>query len=152
MTTLADRPNTALLVIDVPNHVVGETYERDKVIGNIAELVQKAWTSRVDVVWVAHNDDNLPPAARAGSTSPSWCGATPSGWCTTATETPSRRPTSSLCSPTWASARRPTSASPRRCTERSSVASTAATVATADVDLGSRPRVTTRSRFGRGCV
>ena len=29
MTTLENRPNTALLVIDVQNGVVGDAYERD---------------------------------------------------------------------------------------------------------------------------
>jgi nicotinamidase-related amidase len=29
MATLADRPNTALLVVDVQNGVIGQAYERD---------------------------------------------------------------------------------------------------------------------------
>src|SRR5687768_10677136 len=39
MTTLADRPHTALMVIDVQNGVVGEAYERDAVVANIGALV-----------------------------------------------------------------------------------------------------------------
>src|ERR687888_123993 len=42
MTTLQERPNTALLVIDVQRGVVASAYERDAVIANIAALVDKA--------------------------------------------------------------------------------------------------------------
>ena len=59
MTTLADRPNTALLVIDVQNGVVGEAYDRDNVVANIGTLVDKARAADVDVVWVQHNSDEL---------------------------------------------------------------------------------------------
>jgi len=34
MTTLTDRPNTALLVIDVQHDVVAGTHERDQVIAH----------------------------------------------------------------------------------------------------------------------
>jgi nicotinamidase-related amidase len=60
MTTLADRPNTALLVIDVQNGVVGEAYDRDNVVANIGALVEKARAAGVDVVWVQHHSDDLP--------------------------------------------------------------------------------------------
>ncbi len=60
MTTLTDRPNTALLVIDVQNGVVAGAHERDKVIANIATLVDRARAEQVPVVWVQHNDDDLP--------------------------------------------------------------------------------------------
>jgi len=39
MTTLANRPNTALLVVDVQNGVVDGAYERDTVVANIDRLV-----------------------------------------------------------------------------------------------------------------
>jgi len=60
MTTLNDRPNTALLVIDVQNNVVSGAHNRDGVIANIAGLVDQARAEGVPVVWVQHNDDNLP--------------------------------------------------------------------------------------------
>ena len=41
MTTLKDRPNSALLVVDVQNAVVEGAHERDLVIANIASLVEK---------------------------------------------------------------------------------------------------------------
>jgi nicotinamidase-related amidase len=60
MTTLADRPNTALLVIDVQNGVVGGAWERDAVVANVATVVDKARDAGVDVIWVQHNSDELP--------------------------------------------------------------------------------------------
>jgi nicotinamidase-related amidase len=60
MTTLTDRPNTALLVIDVQNDVVAGAHNRDGVIANIVVLVDKARAEDVPVVWVQHSDDDLP--------------------------------------------------------------------------------------------
>ena len=42
MTTLDDRPNTALLVIDVQAGVVAGNHERHAVVANVAKLVDKA--------------------------------------------------------------------------------------------------------------
>src|SRR4051794_24339626 len=60
MTSLSDRPNTALLVIDVQNDVVSGAYNRDAVIANIDTLVSKARTEGTPVIWVQHSDDDLP--------------------------------------------------------------------------------------------
>jgi nicotinamidase-related amidase len=57
MTTLENRPNTALLVIDVQNGVVEGTHERDAVVANVGRLVEKARREQVPVVWVQHADD-----------------------------------------------------------------------------------------------
>ena len=59
MTTLRNRPNTALLVVDVQNGVVGGAHERDAVVANIDTLVEKARRARVPVVWVQHSDEQL---------------------------------------------------------------------------------------------
>jgi nicotinamidase-related amidase len=59
MTTLDNRPNTALLVIDVQNGVVAGAHARDAVVGNVAGLVERARQERVPVVWVQHSDDGL---------------------------------------------------------------------------------------------
>jgi nicotinamidase-related amidase len=59
MTTLNDRPNTALLVIDVQRDVMAKAHERDSVIANINTLVDKARTAEVPVIWVQHSDDGL---------------------------------------------------------------------------------------------
>ena len=42
MTSLSDRPNTALLVIDMQRGVVSNAYEVDKVVANINILIDKA--------------------------------------------------------------------------------------------------------------
>ena len=59
MTTLENRPNTALLVIDVQNGVVDGNWERDTVVANVGRLVEKARRGRVPVVWVQHSDEHL---------------------------------------------------------------------------------------------
>ncbi|MBZ6230152.1 cysteine hydrolase family protein [Streptomyces olivaceus] len=59
MTTLPDRPLTALLVIDVQNGVLAGAHDRDGVIANIDTLVGKARAADVPVVWVQHADDEL---------------------------------------------------------------------------------------------
>src|SRR4051812_25070976 len=59
MTTLPDRPNTALLVVDVQNGVMAGALHRDAVVGNIATLVDRARTAGVPVVWVQHSDDHI---------------------------------------------------------------------------------------------
>ncbi len=59
MTTLSQRPNTALMVIDVQNGVVVGGHDRDGVVGNIGALVDRARAEQVPVVWVQHSDDGL---------------------------------------------------------------------------------------------
>jgi nicotinamidase-related amidase len=59
MTTLQNRPNTALLVVDVQNGVVAEAHERDAVVGRVGRLVEQARRERVPIVWVQHSDDQL---------------------------------------------------------------------------------------------
>lgn len=59
MTTLENRPNTALLVVDVQSGVVAGNHERDAVVANVASLVDKARAEDVPVVWVQHSDDGL---------------------------------------------------------------------------------------------
>lgn len=59
MTTLSNRPNTALLVIDVQNCVVNGAHERDAVVANIGSLVDRARQAQVPVVWIQHADENI---------------------------------------------------------------------------------------------
>jgi nicotinamidase-related amidase len=59
MTTLENRPNTALLVVDVQNGVVGSAHERDAVVANVGTLVAKARREDIPVVWVQHSDEEL---------------------------------------------------------------------------------------------
>ena len=57
MTTLPERPNTALVVVDVQNDVVAGAHRRDEVVANIKSLVDRARAEQVPVVWVQHSND-----------------------------------------------------------------------------------------------
>jgi nicotinamidase-related amidase len=59
MTTLENRPNTALLVVDVQKGVVEEAHERDAVLANVGRLIEKARREEVPVVWTQHSDEQL---------------------------------------------------------------------------------------------
>jgi nicotinamidase-related amidase len=59
MSTLPNRPNTCLLVIDVQNGVVEQAHQRDSVIANIGAVVDRARRDGVPVVWVQHSDEEL---------------------------------------------------------------------------------------------
>ncbi len=59
MSALENRPNTALLVIDVQKGVVEGAHQRDAVVANVGSLVEKARRERVPVVWVQHSDEGL---------------------------------------------------------------------------------------------
>lgn len=59
MTTLHDRPHSALLVVDVQDQVVADAVRRDEVVAAIGRLVDRARAEKVPVVWVRHSDDEL---------------------------------------------------------------------------------------------
>ena len=59
MTTLENRPNTALLVVDVQQGAVDGNYQRDEVVANVGSLVEKARREQIPVVWVQHSDEVL---------------------------------------------------------------------------------------------
>src|SRR5437870_11540188 len=59
MTTLANRPNTALLVVDMQVGVVAGAFGRDAVVANVASLVEKARREHVPVVWLQHSDGQV---------------------------------------------------------------------------------------------
>jgi len=65
MSTLDNRPNPALLVIDVQNGVVGEAHDRDRIVATIATAIDRARAAGADVVWVQHNSDDLPEGSEA---------------------------------------------------------------------------------------
>ena len=65
MTTLENRPNTALLVIDVQNDVVARAHERDRVVETIATVVDRARADGVAIIWVQQSDDDLPEGSDA---------------------------------------------------------------------------------------
>jgi nicotinamidase-related amidase len=59
VSTRKNRPNSALIVIDVQNGVVAEAYGRDAVVANVGALVDKARRNGMPVVWVQHADEEL---------------------------------------------------------------------------------------------
>lgn len=59
MSTFPERPNAALLVIDVQNDVVAESFERNVRIANINSLVNSAREKNIEVIWVQHSDHEL---------------------------------------------------------------------------------------------
>ncbi|MFI2433229.1 cysteine hydrolase family protein [Streptomyces sp. NPDC018693] len=65
MTTLPDRPHTALLVIDVQNGVVARAHDRDGVLRNISDLIDRARSADVPVVWIQHSGRSLEPDTEA---------------------------------------------------------------------------------------
>ena len=59
MTTLPDRPNPALLVVDAQNNALVRAVDRDAVVANIASLVERARREGAAVIWVQHSDEQL---------------------------------------------------------------------------------------------
>jgi nicotinamidase-related amidase len=63
MTTLSNRPNSALLVVDVQQGVVEGSVDRDAVVANVGSLVERARRDAVPVVWVQHQSEELVPGS-----------------------------------------------------------------------------------------
>lgn len=59
MVTMANRPNKALVVIDVQAGVMANGHDRAGVLGNISQLVDGARAAQVPVIWVQHNDEYM---------------------------------------------------------------------------------------------
>jgi nicotinamidase-related amidase len=59
MATLPNRPNTALLVVDVQTGVVASAHQCEEVIANINTLVKKARSEAIPVLWVQHSDEQI---------------------------------------------------------------------------------------------
>jgi nicotinamidase-related amidase len=59
MSTLENRPNTALLVLDVQIGAVDGAHRRDAVVANIGSLVERARRQQIPVVWVQHSDEHI---------------------------------------------------------------------------------------------
>jgi nicotinamidase-related amidase len=59
MTTLDNRPNTALLVIDMQIAALERAHRRDEVVATVADLVARARSEGVPVIWVQHSDEDL---------------------------------------------------------------------------------------------
>jgi len=59
VTSLAGRPNTALVVIDMQKDVVADAPRVDEVVANIRDLIGRARRAGVPVVWVQHSDKGM---------------------------------------------------------------------------------------------
>lgn len=57
MSTLENRPNIALVVVDVQNGVVADAWRRDEVVATIGGLVERARSAGAPVIWVQDFDD-----------------------------------------------------------------------------------------------
>jgi nicotinamidase-related amidase len=57
MSTLADRPRSAVLIIDFQNGVVAEVHARPTVAANINAVIAKARAAGVAVIWVQDISD-----------------------------------------------------------------------------------------------
>ena len=64
MSALSNRSKTALLVVDVQRDVVGQAHEVDRVVANIAALVDRARAEQIPVIWVQHEEDGMPAGSR----------------------------------------------------------------------------------------
>jgi nicotinamidase-related amidase len=60
VTTLQDRPGTALLVIDVQRGVMRAGVRAEEVVATVAGLVDRARAGGTPVVWVQHSGEELP--------------------------------------------------------------------------------------------
>ena len=65
MSTLSQRHNTALLIIDVQVGVVGAAFQREAVIANIQTLLTAARAAGTPVVWVQHSEEQMPIGSEA---------------------------------------------------------------------------------------
>jgi len=70
MTTLENRPNTALLVVDVQAGVLEGAHDRDAIIANIKRVVEKARQANTPVIWVQHSDKHLEAGSDAWQIAP----------------------------------------------------------------------------------
>lgn len=64
MSTLENRDETALLVIDMQNAVLADAHNVESVTKNISALVEGARESKSPVIWVQHSDDELVAGSR----------------------------------------------------------------------------------------
>lgn len=62
----SERPNSALIVVDVQSGVMDASWNAESVISTISDLVDRARTSDTEVIWVRHTSGELP------TDSPQW--------------------------------------------------------------------------------
>ncbi len=60
VSTIPNRTERVLIVVDVQNGVVFDAWNRDAVVSNIAEVVSAARAHSTPIVWVQHNEPEMP--------------------------------------------------------------------------------------------
>ena len=60
MATVRSGNRSVLMVVDVQVGVVKDAWEAPRIVANIARAVARARAQRVPVVWVQHEDDDMP--------------------------------------------------------------------------------------------
>jgi nicotinamidase-related amidase len=70
MSTLTDRPHSALVVIDVQNGVVAHVHDRENIVANIRLAVDRARAAGIPVVWVQDSAEDREPGSEAYSIVP----------------------------------------------------------------------------------
>lgn len=60
MCTITGRTASVLLVVDVQNGVVWDAFNRDEIVQRIAALVTRARAHGTPIIWVQHNDEEMP--------------------------------------------------------------------------------------------
>jgi nicotinamidase-related amidase len=60
MATIRDGNTTVLVIVDVQVRVMAEAWEAPRVIANIARAVERAREQGVPVLWVQHENDEMP--------------------------------------------------------------------------------------------
>ncbi|WP_413332910.1 cysteine hydrolase family protein [Brevibacterium sp. GP-SGM9] len=65
-TPASERPNSALIVVDVQTGVMDASWNAESVISTISDLVDRARNADTEVIWVRHTSGELP------TDSPQW--------------------------------------------------------------------------------
>lgn len=60
MSTVRTGNQPALVVVDVQVGVMATTWDTPRVVANVARAVQKARSQQVPIIWVQHEDEDLP--------------------------------------------------------------------------------------------
>jgi nicotinamidase-related amidase len=59
LATVRDGDEAALLVVDVQVGVMANSWDRERIVANVARVVERARISGVPVIWVPHADREL---------------------------------------------------------------------------------------------
>jgi len=65
LSTIRSGNQAVLLVVDVQAGVVATAWEAPRVVANVARVVARAREQRVPVIWVQHDDEDLPRGSAA---------------------------------------------------------------------------------------